>query len=1233
MKKRRKVGVWLLIFMLVLTQISLPGARVQANGNDVSSVAMTEGEADSKEKAEEGSTAAKSKSTEAESNKTPEKTDASDEEKSSESSEKTEKTTSAEEETDKKDVAEEENKEKNDKTESGESVKKTESDSEKQTEEEKDKTDSETEKAPDQSTEGTENKTETSATDETDSTAKAKSAPNAAVKEDNEQIYQVKIQPVDKDGDDISGANITLESSTNPGIASSWSSVDPVDGQYQLTEKDGENVCYYRFSITATDYEQFASESFSFTQESNPYFYLKNVENGMITIQPALTKVSKQYQVKIQAVDEDKNPISKPNITLETSTDKNTWTEKSKNSAGVYQLDEKEGDDVCYYRFSITATDYYKFTSDTFTFTEANSYFDINSIGDETITIQPVMEKKPTQYRVTIAVLDEQGDPLSDVYVEMKWRKDSYKSYIQEPVSSEKNVYEYDLYAKDTVDLNHVRFYQFKVYADEYTSYESSEFCFDSRWWNPYFNADTAKQSVTITIRMTLAKTTLENAKTNAIYQLENYKKLEDYRQEEQEQIKNLVETWTEKIKKATSVSSVTWNLNAAKGRLDALKTKLEYENEEYRSRIYFQTIDGQKTYVDEYGVVTLTNIDDGNFYITHPDGSLYQNNEWDAKWRCVYEYNDLDHPDSIAFNVIVGTYGQYAGKFIGKYDATVTLSDLGRAIHFTVRVIDGRVDRLRAYVDGKDVSGKTIQVMGSEKKHATIQGRLKGTNRWIAIPAHALKYVPGGSTKMDNVTAEFRTWGTTGSITYYMDADRSVSTTIYISATIVHPTGVRVECPSKATVGDWNGAFNQYVGIMEGQGPGYYHVVVTPSNASNQRVIWEDLTPDVATFQSLHAAGIVPKKAGTARFKVSCVDNPSINTTVSILFQYEKPLKTAEAEKDVYYAKPSDKSINLVIITNGQKDSSKGASEQRFHWTYSTSGVAKITDSVHYDKSSVTIPNWFTHTISVLGEGTVTVTGTPWDGTENCKPVKFKVVVSSDVNKDKEAAERVEKLILAIGTVTLEKKSQIQNARAEFQALTSTQKGLVDDEIYAKLVAAELELRRLERGDSDDDAGGDGGNSSGGNGSNSGGTGYSDPSGGDGTDSAGGGGAGVGESGIGNDSSMAGTGDQSAADAAAYENAVARRRTNSPAVVQAKNTNNTDTSAGKKAGAKGSGKKFYEIDIQDIPKEVIEIVDSISPETKIAVVVCVLIAFIYGFMRRRRQHLSEEKEQTLYKD
>lgn len=516
----------------------------------------------------------------------------------------------------------------------------------------------------------------------------------------------------------------------------------------------------------------------------------------------------------------------------------------------------------------------------------------------------------------------------------------------------------------------------------------------------------------------------------------------------------------------------------------------------------------------------------------------------------------------------------------------------------------------------------------------------MKGTNRWISIPAYALKYTVEGTTSVYPPTAEFRTWGTSGSITYTLDADRSVSTTIYISATIVHPTGVTVVCPSKATVGDWNGAFNQYVGIMEGQGKGQYHVVVTPSNASNPGVIWEDLTPDIATFQSLHAAGIVPKKAGMAKFKVSCVDDPKINTTVSILFQYEKPLKTAETEKKIYYAKPSDKTINLNIITNGQTDSSKGASEQRFNWTYSISGVVKVTDSVHYDKTSVTIPNWFSHTITILGEGTVIIAGIPWDSTENCKPVKFKVVISSDIDKDKAAAERVEKLILSIGKVTLKKKDQIKYARAEFQALTSTQKGLVDDDIYAKLVAAEMELRRLERGDTDEDEsdgdegnGGTGGNFSrgNGNGSNTGGTGTTSVS------SQGTGGNGVyssgdGESGLGDDSSMAGTGKQSAADASTNMDTVVRRRINSLAEVRAETTNSTDTSVGKKAGAKGRSNKFYEIDIQDIQKDVIEFVD-ISLETKIVVAICMLLIFICGIMCRRRQQMHEETEQLLSKN
>ncbi len=1254
MKKRRKVGVWLLIFMLVLTQISFPGARVQANGNEVSTVAVTESETDSQDKAEEGATAAKSKSTEHDSKKTTEDTEAAEAETSSA---KEEKNTADEENTDKKESADEETQDKEDadeetkKKESSEKVGSPEDTSEEQ-KEDKNTDQSEKEKSENKSDENaatteaiaettTEAATETppAAISESGTTTPAQSRVGLSAKvkegEDPEAAsYTVKIQPMDGDSP-ISDAEIRLETTTTPNIPSTWVEKSGNSGTYQLLVQENGEDCYYRFCITATDYYQFASDSFSFTKE-NSYIDINSLGEETIVISQTMEKKSDWYHVEIKAVDEVGTSVTDANIRVQRSTDQNTWDEVSPESSGQYKLAKKVNGEDCYYKYSIDADYYYAFNSSEFTdpsaLTDAMVSLQVDEEGK--IIIQTKMVKK---YRVTIKAVDEKGQPISNARVKMEWRKDIYNWYDQTAVSPGV----YDLNLRYQPEPHIFRFYRFTVTATDYTKVVSSNFCFSGSWTNPYFNAKTVESSFTITVQMELKTTTLANAKTKAIDELESYKNPADYRIAEKENLQELIQTWSGYINNASSIDLVEYFLKTAKEKIDLLKTNRQYEDEEYRSRIYFQTADGQKTYADEYGVVTITNIDSGNFYITRPDGSLYQNNEWDAKWRCVYEYSDQDHPGNIAFSVIVGTYGQYAGKFVGNYDATVELSNLGRKIPFTVKVIDGRVDQLRAYVDGKNVSGKTIQVMGSEKKYATIQGRLKGTNRWISIPAYALKYFPGGSTSMNNVTAEFRTWGTSGSITYTLDADRSVSTTINISATIVHPTGVTVVCPSKATVGDWNGAFNQYVGIMEGQGEGYYHVVVTPSNASNPGVVWEDLTPDVATFQSLHAAGIVPKKAGTAKFKVSCVDNPSIYTTVSILFQYEKPLKTAEAEKNIYYAKPGDKTINLNIITNGQKDSSKGASEQRFNWSYSTSGVAKVTDSVHYDKSSVTIPNWFSHTITILGEGTVTVTGIPWDSTENCKPVKFKVVVSSDIDKDKAAAERVEQLILGIGKVTLEKKNQIKYARAEFQALTSTQKGLVDDEIYAKLVAAELELRRLERGDTDEDegSGGNGGHSSGGDGtgSDSGGTGItsaaSQGTGGDGVNSSGGDGTGFGESGVGDDSSMAGTGDQSAADAAAHKNAVARRRTNSPAVVQAKTTNNTDTSAGKKSGAKGNGKKFYEIDIQDIPKEVIEIVDSISPETKIAVAACVLIAFIYGFMRRRRQHLSEETEQALYKD
>ena len=66
--------------------------------------------------------------------------------------------------------------------------------------------------------------------------------------------------------------------------------------------------------------------------------------------------------------------------------------------------------------------------------------------------------------------------------------------------------------------------------------------------------------------------------------------------------------------------------------------------------------------------------------------------------------------------------------------------------------------------------------------------------------------------------------------------------------------------------------------------------------------------------------------------------------------------------------------------------------------------------------------------------------------------------------DRDEEAAEAVEKLIDAIGTVTLNSKSKIDAARKAYDALTYTQKQLVDN--YKKMTDAEAKYAQLKAAD-----------------------------------------------------------------------------------------------------------------------------------------------------------------------
>ncbi len=161
--------------------------------------------------------------------------------------------------------------------------------------------------------------------------------------------------------------------------------------------------------------------------------------------------------------------------------------------------------------------------------------------------------------------------------------------------------------------------------------------------------------------------------------------------------------------------------------------------------------------------------------------------------------------------------------------------------------------------------------------------------------------------------------------------------------------------------------------------------------NASDKEVVWEPLTEDIATHMEAFDNGIVPKKAGIAKFKVSSKSNPEISTEVSVEFRYKYPLTAANVEKEEYTVEEGNK-LEFNI-----KATPEHATEQRFHWSYSKEGIVEVKDSVSQDALNVNTPKTTQHVINALKTGKVTVTGMPFDETGSCKPVSFDVVVTKD--------------------------------------------------------------------------------------------------------------------------------------------------------------------------------------------------------------------------------------------
>lgn len=314
----------------------------------------------------------------------------------------------------------------------------------------------------------------------------------------------------------------------------------------------------------------------------------------------------------------------------------------------------------------------------------------------------------------------------------------------------------------------------------------------------------------------------------------------------------------------------------------------------------------------------------------------------------------------------------------------------------FTISVKKCSIQKIQLSVDGQLLSTLVpFQASGSEYYTVTAHALL-AQGRMVRIPDNS--YILEVDSETNGYASDYDksfsvNTGKTALFTARMLDDSAQSSFIAVTS-VVPVEGLQIEMPEQWQIDGWNGLGGQYSGIQPNITDGCV-VKVLPSNASNPALKWEVLTPDIVKYEEQYHNGIVPFKAGTARLKISSVENPSISEEIAIEFTYKYPLEQAIIEAtDFRIKKGTVQELPIKTIP-------ENATEQRFIWTYDKEGIVEVTETISSDTSNANNPRFTTHSLYAKKAGTVTVTGTPMDTTASTEPLVFTVTVTEgDINE-----------------------------------------------------------------------------------------------------------------------------------------------------------------------------------------------------------------------------------------
>ena len=419
---------------------------------------------------------------------------------------------------------------------------------------------------------------------------------------------------------------------------------------------------------------------------------------------------------------------------------------------------------------------------------------------------------------------------------------------------------------------------------------------------------------------------------------------------------------------------------------------------------VYFEYADGRIQEL-ENDTFTLTALDEGSFKV----GNFNSKITWKCSDSITNKYNETE------WRYWINSEGKFQPHGVKRMEASAT--GTGFTKNFAINVVSSGISEIKVSIGDTEVNGDNpYSVVGTSSATISVQG-LKN-NQWIYIPTQAWM-AESGNTNVVRLLGNQMSIIDNGQsdVTVTMVDNENTSVTFSVICGQIPVTGIAVHAPATFVIDKWDSMGNGYVGIIAGyENPAYeYYIIFTPSNATNRNVVWTNLTPEIAEFNELHGVGIVPKKAGTAKFRVTSESNPDAYQDVEIVFSFKTPLTNATVA-ETSYTLEEGQSVDLDITVTPSN-----ATEPRFVWTYSKDGVVKVTETVSADTSTRTI----TRKLSGLSTGVVTVTGTPIDDSANCAPIQFTVTVGDASEEDAADYLQIAKNDIAHGKAYLSGQNQ----------------------------------------------------------------------------------------------------------------------------------------------------------------------------------------------------------------